>query len=104
MQLKCGILGLGMTRRIILIGEMDFSATKLMSGGDELFAVLRHFSQTTRPRAELRNITRMCSELHRRVASRVQAAGRRSNAAQNFKEKMVFNLNTPLPSVEYSIW
>lgn len=46
----------------------------------------------------------MCSRLQRRAASRVQAAGRRSNAALNFKEKMVFNLNTPLPSVECSIY
>lgn len=86
-----------------LIGEMDISTTTLSPVGDELFVVLRHFSQTTRPRAELRKVARMCSRLRRRAASRVQAAGRRSNAALNFKEKKVFNLNTPLPSVECSI-
>lgn len=70
-----------------------------MSGGNELFALLRRISQTTRPRAELRNVARMCSMPLRRVASRVQAASRSGNAALNFKEKMVFSLNTPLLSV-----
>ena len=75
-----------------------------MPDEDKLFAVLRRFSHPTRPRAELRIIARMCSRLHGRAASRVQAAGRRSNAALDFKEKMVFSPNTPLPFVDYSIW